>query len=129
MSKKLDAPLTSIQRRRRLLEKEFFEKQDFFCLEKIGWRSVDFFISTTNGKTYEVAKELLALSQVTFVGKSIGQHPIDLRVETIVKDNIQILDLIERMKAINGIKDVLWSEIVRTVRQKIPIPSHVIDQL
>ena len=41
ISKKIGIPLTTIQSRRRRLEKEFFEKkEDFFHLEKFGWRLV-----------------------------------------------------------------------------------------
>jgi DNA-binding Lrp family transcriptional regulator len=98
LPKKSGVPLTTIQRRRKRLEKEFLESNYSLNLDKFGWRRVDFFISTINGKTDEVAKDLLALRPVTFVGKSIGQRTIDLRVETIVKDNIQILDLIEQIR-------------------------------
>ena len=51
--------------------------------------------------------------------RSIGQHTIDLRVKSIVKDNSQILDVMEKMKAMYGIKDVVWSEIVRARREEI----------
>jgi hypothetical protein len=44
------------------------------------------------------ANELFLLKQVTRVAKSIGEHTIDLRVETIVKDNYEILDLLEKLK-------------------------------
>lgn len=77
----------------------------------------------------DVAKDLLALRQVTFVGKSIGQHTIDLRVETIVKDNGQILDLMEQIKAMDGIRDVVWSEVVTAIGKKMSIPSYIIDRL
>jgi hypothetical protein len=70
------------------------------------------FISTNSGKTDSVARELLALREVIFIGKSIGEHTIDLRVEAIVKDNSQILELMDRIKAIDGVKQVVWSEIV-----------------
>jgi hypothetical protein len=130
ISKKIGIPLTTIQGRRRRLEKEFFEKkEDFFHLEKFGLRRVDFFISTISGKTDSVARELLALNQVISVGKSIGQYPIDLRAEAIVRDNGQILDLMEGMEAMDGIKDVVWSEIVKVVGKKNPIPSHIVDLL
>ena len=66
--------------------------------------SVVFFISTINGKTDEVAKVLFNLRQVIFVGKSIGQHAIGFRVQTIVKDRGQILDLMEKIKAIDGVR-------------------------
>ena len=43
MSKKLEIPLTTIQRRRKRLEKEFLENDYTLLLEKFGWRRVDFF--------------------------------------------------------------------------------------
>ena len=97
MSKKLEISMTTLQRRRKRLEKEFLERDYTLLLEKFGWRRVDFFISTTDGKTDALANELLAMNQVTSVGKSIGDHTIDLRVETIVKDNHQLLDLLEKL--------------------------------
>ena len=62
-------------------------------IEKFGRRRVDFFISINNRKANIVAHELIELDEVTYVGKSIGEHTIDLRMETIVKDNIILLDL------------------------------------
>ena len=130
ISKKTGNSLSTIQRRRKRLEKEYFKKnEDFFCLEKFGWRRVDFFISTRKGRSDEVAKELLTLKQVISVGKSIGQHTIDMRVESIVKDNAQILDLMEKMKAMDGIRDVVWSEIVKIVGKKKSVPSYIVDLL
>jgi hypothetical protein len=128
LSKKLKVPTATIQRRKRL-EREFLEKEYTLCHEKFGWRRVDFFISTISGKTNSVARELLALREVIFVGKSIGEHTIDLRVEAIVKDNSQILDLMNRIKAIDGVKQVVWSEIVMRVGNKMSVPSFVIDRI
>src|SRR5580765_7019584 len=90
MSRKFNISMTTLQRRRKRLEKEFLERDYTFLLEKFGWRRVDFFISTTDGKTDALANDLLAMNQVTAVGKSIGEHTIDLRVETIVKDNHEL---------------------------------------
>ena len=52
-----------------------------------------------------------------------------MRVETIVKDNHEILDILEKLKATDGIRDVVWSEIVNTVGNKMSVPSHIIDRL
>lgn len=98
-------------------------------IEKFGWRRVDFFISIKNGKANTVAKQLIELDEVTYVGKSIGEHTIDLRVETIVKDNIRLLDLLEEIKGMDGVNDVVWSEIVSVVGRKISIPSSIIDKI
>ena len=129
MSKKLEIPLTTIQRRRKRLEKEFLEEGYTLLLEKFGWRRVDFFISTSDGKTDALANDLLSMNQVTAVEKSIGEHTIDLRVETIVKDNHEILDLLETLQAMDGIRDAVWSEIVETVGNKMSVPSYIIDRL
>ena len=129
LSKKLKVSTATIQRRRKRLEREFLEKEYTLCHEKFGWWRVDFFISTISGKTDSVARELLALREVIFVGKSIGEYTIDLRVEAIVKDNSQILELMDRIKAIDGVKQVVWSEIVMGVGNKMSVPSFVIDRI
>jgi DNA-binding Lrp family transcriptional regulator len=95
LSKKLGIPKTTIQRRCSRLEKEFLELSYSLNLEKFGWRRVDLLISTRNGKTDSVAKQLLGNEEVTYVGKSIGEHTIDLRVEIIVKDNAELLDILK----------------------------------
>ena len=129
LSKKLGVPQTTIQRRRSRLEKEFLELSYSLNLEKFGWRRVDLLISTRNGKTDYVAKQLLENEEVTYVGKSIGEHTIDLRVEIIVKDNAELLDILEKVKGMEGVQDTVWSEIVEVVGRKRSVPSWVIDSL
>jgi hypothetical protein len=111
------------------LESEFLKSYYVLDIEKFGWRRVDFFISVRNGKINSVANKLLDIDEVTYVGKSIGEHTIDLRVETIVKDNVILLDLLEKIKGMDGINDVVWSEIVKVVGRKKSIPSAIIDKL
>ena len=86
-------------------------------------------IATRYGKTSSVAKQLLSNEEVTYVGKSIGEHTIDLRAEIIIKDNSQLLDVLEKVKAMDGVQDTIWSEIVEVVGIKRSIPSKIIDQL
>src|SRR5215217_4794279 len=116
LSKKLRVPQTTVQRRRSRLEKEFLELSYSLKLEKFGWRRVDLLIYTRNGKTDSVAKQLLENEEVTYVGKSIGEHRIDLRVEIIVK-------------AMEGVHDTVWSEIVQVIGRKRSVPSRIIDHL
>ena len=66
---------------------------------------------------------------MVYVGKSIGEHTIDLRVEIIVRDNAELLDILEKVKAMDGVSDVVWSEIVQVVGTKRSIPSRIIDML
>ncbi|HET9805330.1 MAG TPA: winged helix-turn-helix transcriptional regulator [Nitrososphaeraceae archaeon] len=129
ISKELGIPITTIRRRRKRLESEFLKLHYVLNIEKFGWRRVDFFISVKNGKINTVANKLLEIDEVTYVGKSIGEHTIDLRVETIVKDNVILLDLLEKIKGMDGVNDVVWSEIVKVVGRKKSIPSAIIDKL
>lgn len=129
ISVKLGVPITTIRRRRRRLESKFLKHHYVLDIEKFGWRRVDFFISIKNGLVNAVADKLMQLNDVTYVGKSIGEHTIDLRVETIVKDNSVVLDLLEAIKAMEGVKDVVWSEIVTVIGRKISIPSSIIDKI
>src|SRR5919198_429394 len=129
LSKKLGIPKTTIQRRRKRLEKEFLQSSYTLNLEKFGYRRVDLLIYTRNGKTGSVAEELLEKEEVTYVGKSIGEHTIDLRVEIIIKDNAELLNILEKVKSMDGVNDVVWSEIVQVVGRKRSIPSKIIDLL
>ena len=126
---KLGIPVTTIRRRRKRLEEKFLKAHYVLDIEKFGWRRVDFFISIRNGMVNAVGKKLIEMDGVTYVGKSIGEHTIDLRVETIVKDNSVLLDLLEVIKGLEGVRDVVWSEIVSVVGQKISIPSSIIDKI
>lgn len=72
LSRKLGIPQTTIQRRRKRLEKEFLTSTYTLDLEKFGWRHVNLLISTRNGKTDSVANRLLENEELVYVGKSIG---------------------------------------------------------
>ncbi len=128
LSERTGSPISTIQRRRKQLENEYLELSYTLIIEKFGWRRVDLLISTTSGKTDAIAKQLLAREEVVYVGKSIGEHTIDLRAEIIVKDNAELLDVLEEVKAMEGVRDTIWSEIVHVVGKKRSIPSYIIDR-
>jgi len=129
IARKLGVPATTIQRHRSRLEKDILSVAYTMDLTKFGWHKVDFLIATESGKTSEIGKSLLKRDEVIYVGKSIGQHTIDLRVETILEDNAEILNMMELLKATPGIKDVVWTEIVEIVGRKSSIPIQIIDKL
>jgi DNA-binding Lrp family transcriptional regulator len=128
LSKKLGVPQTTIQRRRKRLEKEFLQVSHSLNLERFGWRRVDLLIATRSGKTDSVAQQLLSYEEVVYVARSIGEHTIDLRVEIIVKSNVDLLDVLEKVKALDGVHDAIWSEIVEVIGRK-DLYSIILDQL
>jgi hypothetical protein len=60
---------------------------------------------------------------------SIGEHTIDLRAEVIIKDDSELLGLLEMVKAMESVRDAIWSEVVDVISRKSSIPSSVIDKL
>lgn len=129
LARKLGIPATTIPRRRKRLEKEFLHSTTTLDHSRFGWHKVDFFIATESGKTDLIGKALLKRDEVIYVGKSIGQHTIDLRVETILEDNAEILRMMDLLKATDGIKEVVWTEIVEVIGKKTSIPTSIIDML
>jgi hypothetical protein len=129
LEQKLGIPRSTLQRRRKHLEKKYLSLKYSLNLEDLGFRRVDLLIYTGGGATMEIAHELLKRDEVTYVGRSIGEHTIDLRAEVIIKDNSQLLGLLELVKAMSSVRDVIWSEIVEVVGAKNSIPDAIIDQL
>lgn len=95
----------------------------------MGYRHVDLLIYTSGGQTISIGEKLLDRDEIVYVGRSIGEPTIDLRAEVIVKNNSQLLDLLEEVKAMPSVKDVIWSEIVKIVGRKRSIPTSIIDKL
>jgi DNA-binding Lrp family transcriptional regulator len=129
ISKEFGIPVTTIRRRRKRLEKEFLKIHYVLDIEKFGWRRVDFFISIMQGKINRVAYGLMKLDENNIRWQDHRRKPIDLRIEAIVKDNSVLLNLLEQIKEMEGVKDVIWSEIVSVVGRKISIPSFIIDKI
>lgn len=129
LSEKLGVPLTTIQRRRNHLENKYLDVTYSLRLGRLGFRRIDFFLYTAGGGTAEIGRELLRHKQIVKVGQSVGEHTIDLRVEAVIKDSAELLNLLEEMKAMPNVKDVIWSEIVNVIGVKRSIPVEVIDDL
>jgi hypothetical protein len=98
-------------------------------LEKYGWRQIEFLIATVGGRTMAIGKELLEHDQVAYVARTIGQFNIDLRVELFVRSNDDLVNMIEKVKAMQGVKELIWSEIVEVVGRKNHIPEQTLEAL
>jgi DNA-binding Lrp family transcriptional regulator len=105
LSRQLKVPIGSIEVRRKTLEETYLIKQYSIDPTKFGWRRIDLLIYTDGGMTMSIGKELLKRKEVTSVTRMIGEHTIDLRVEVFVKDNQMLLNLIEDVKAMKGVRD------------------------
>jgi DNA-binding Lrp family transcriptional regulator len=121
----LKIPISTVQRRRKKLESEYLIKHYSLDPMKFGWRKIDLLIYTEGGGTMEIGMELLKREEVTYAARTIGEHTIDLRIEVFVKDNGVLLNLLEDVKAMKGVRDVIWTEVVETIGHKSP-PNHIV---
>ncbi len=118
ISEQLGIPLSTVQRRRKKLEDTYLIKTYALDPMKFGYRRIDLLIYTEGGQTMKIGEELLKREEVTSAFRTIGEHTIDLRVEVFVKDNGVLLDLLEEVKAMKGVRDVIWTEVIATIGKK-----------
>jgi DNA-binding Lrp family transcriptional regulator len=129
LAKLTGLPRTTVQRRRRFLEKELLSIAYTLNLKSLGFRRVELLIFAHSGRTVLIGKELLKRVPVVYVARAIGEHTIDLKVEVIIRDNAELLNLTEEIKAMDGVRDVVWSETVEVIGVKKSIPTEIIDHL
>jgi DNA-binding Lrp family transcriptional regulator len=120
ISLQLGIPLSTVQRRRKRLEADYLVRTYALDPMKFGFRRIDLLIYTRGGATIELGKELLKRESVMYAARTIGEHTIDLRVEVFVKDNGELLNLLEDVKGMEGVRDVVWTEVVETIGRKSP---------
>jgi DNA-binding Lrp family transcriptional regulator len=125
ISQQLGMPISTVQRRRKRLEDEYLIKHYSLDPMKFGYRKIDLLIYTQGGDTLSVGQELLRREEVTYAARTIGEHTIDLRIEVFVKDNGGLLDLLETVKAMKGVRDVVWTEVIEAIGRKNP-PNHIV---
>jgi len=129
LAQRLKVPRSTIERRRDYLEENYLSLAYSLDLRNLGYRRVDLLIYTAGGGAQPIARELLKRDNVVSVGRSIGEHTIDLRAEVIIKDNSELLGLLEAVKAMDGVRDVVWSEVVDVMGAMRSVPSAIIDKL
>jgi DNA-binding Lrp family transcriptional regulator len=125
LSTELDIPLSTVQRRRRRIEETYLIKHYSLDPMKFGYRRIDLLIYTEGGETMNIGRELLEREEVTYAARTIGEHTIDLRLEVFIKDNGVLLDLLEHVKAMKGVRDVIWTEVIEVIGKKNP-PNHIV---
>ena len=130
LSRELDIPLSTVQRRRKRLEADFLEASYSPKLEKLGWRVAMLFVHTEKGNTLGVGKEILSWKDSTVrVWRAIGAETTDIITEAIFQENKDLMDIIERVKAIKGVTNISWIELVSTLGKNDQCFESIIDKM
>ena len=124
LSLRLGIPLSTVHKRRKSLEARYLAKTYSLDPLKFGFRRIDLLIATGGGASISIGKELLKSNKVLSVERTIGEHTIDLRVEALIKENSELLDLLEEVEAMKGVREVIWTEVIGTIGQKTS-PNHI----
>ncbi|AIC14928.1 Lrp/AsnC family transcriptional regulator [Nitrososphaera viennensis] len=130
LSRETGAPLSTVQRRRKRLEAHFLEASYLPRVERLGWHIAMVFISTQGGTAIEVGKELLSWTKsVIRVSRAAGMRATDIAAEVIFNENKDLLDIIERIKAIRGVRNLFWVEVVAELGKNDRCFEFIIDRL
>jgi DNA-binding Lrp family transcriptional regulator len=109
ISTSLKIPLSTVQRRaRKLMEKGFVTSKNYIDYTKFGFRSGSIHIFLKNGNVDTILDKVSNLKGVTALEVHIGNS--DIIAEIVYKEGRDLLDLITKIKKMEGVERIVWSE-------------------
>jgi DNA-binding Lrp family transcriptional regulator len=127
ISRELDIPLSTIQRRRSRLDETLVERSYSLKVEKLGWKRGILLISVSSGNTVGLGKEILECSDmVESVYRMNGDSIMDLRAEIIFKSNSDLVTLMDQIKTMPGVRTVVWGECMQLIGRNENTTKRVI---
>lgn len=116
ISKRLDIPLSTIQRRmRKLFDQDIVRKKIELNYGKVGYKRGMLHIFLKKGFLDEIGKKIVQLQGILSVSVQVGNS--DLVANLVYKDSHDLLDIISDIKSLEGIEKVLWSEEVYNIHK------------
>jgi DNA-binding Lrp family transcriptional regulator len=116
LSKKLDIPLSTLQRRRARIEKVILKKTYTFNYKAFGGRIGDLIVSVDKGKSKEIAQILLKKYKNNIVScdtRINSMHNVSAHV--VYKNTEELYELIENIKTMDYVDGIQWSEMVEAI--------------
>jgi len=118
ISSQLNLPLSTIQRRTRiLLTSGLVKSQVQINYHKFGFKTGLLHVYLKDGNIEEMAKMIYELDGITSVEIHIGNS--DILGNVIYKDSNELLNLITTIKSKNGVERIVWSERVYESPSKV----------
>ena len=130
LSKELEIPMTTVQRRRKRLESNLVERNYLLKAERLGWRTATLYITSENGSTVAIGKKILEMNEmVSSVARNMGENDMDIRVELFFRTNVELASILELIKSIKGVRNVVWSESIELIGKNDGCYQKIIDSL
>ena len=130
LSRELEIPMTTVQRRRKRLESNLVERNYLLKAERLGWRIATLYITSENGSTVAIGKKILEMNEmVSSVARNMGENDMDIRVELFFRTNVELASILELIKSIKGVRNVVWSESIELIGKNDGCYQKIIDSL
>lgn len=130
LSRKVDVPLSTVQRRRKRLEDTLIDRNYSLKVEKFGFRRATLLVSINAGSPDRIGQSILdEEDMVESAHRMLGESKIDLRLEAIIRTNAELMSLIDRVKAVDGVKDVFWSESIVLIGRNPATSKRIMESL
>ena len=116
LAKKLDIPLSTLQRRRAKVEKAILRKTYTLNYKTFGGRVGDLIVNVDKGKSKEIAQILLKKYKNNIVScdtRINSMHNVSARI--IYKNTEELYELIENIKTMDYVDGIQWSEMVEAI--------------
>src|SRR5215467_9916289 len=92
-------PLSTIQRRRTLLERTLLAKRYTINVRELGWRTADLLISVEKDNSERIADALLAHQNVISTSIRVGDPNVNVAAQVYYRSTEELHSLIETTKA------------------------------
>jgi DNA-binding Lrp family transcriptional regulator len=130
LSRELEIPMTTVQRRRKRLESDLVERNYLLKAERLGWRTATLYVTSENGSTVAIGKAILEMNEmVSSVTRNMGENDMDIRVELFFRTNFELASILELIKSIKGVRNVVWSESIELIGKNDGCYQKIIDSL
>ena len=131
IAEELKTPLSTVQRRTRILLRSEYISQIFQPnYKKLGLKKGLLHVYLRTGDMKKVAEDLLSSDGIMSAGIHVGNS--DIVGEFVYEDSDQLVDLISKVKEINGVDRVVWSEEVFLLAGKkhsmLAVLNRIIDR-
>lgn len=121
IARKYNKPLSTIQRRRTRLEKSILKKEYSINTSYTNWRSGEFFLKVTKGKTREIAEQTFEkynnnITLVTMTSNTVG----NMIAHIYFRNSSQMFSMMEELKRITFVEDVMYAEHIEKIGERKP---------
>jgi DNA-binding Lrp family transcriptional regulator len=131
IAKKIKIPLSTVQRRRRNLERRSIVRKNYeIDLGIFGLRIAEISLEIENGETQRVVSQLKTQKENQIVNTflRVGDPQINASVVVVYRTSEQLFTIIENMKKNPNISRVGWSEYVSKERNTQQIITTLLEE-